>query len=70
MDAGGTSSTTVSKIWNITTTQLTVTWDYDEATVNNINSNLVLSWEIEGGGDFKKTTQIVIDDYYVINTDK
>lgn len=65
MDAGGSSLTTQSKLWTITTTQVELTWDYDETTLNSTNSVFDLDWEVSGIG-IEKTTHIVIDDNWIV----
>lgn len=70
MDTGGSSSTRLQKTWKITTTQLTLNWDYKETTVNSVENDLTLKWTITGGTGFKKSTRILIDDYYEITTEE
>lgn len=54
-----------SKSVKVSTTNMVLTWNYDETTLNvrnSINTELELNWEISG--DIEKTTHIVIDDNY------
>lgn len=65
MDAGGSSLTTQSKLWTITTTQVELTWNYDETTLNSTNNVFNLDWEVSGIG-IEKTTHIIIDDNWIL----
>lgn len=65
MDTGGSDSTVVRKTWNITTTQMTLTWDYEETDINSTDSDFTFSWTVSGSG-FTKNTHIIIDDQYVL----
>lgn len=65
MDTGGSSSTSASKTWQITTTMLNLTWDYNEVTTHNISDPFTLRWSVSGSG-ISKTTHIKIDDKYSI----
>jgi hypothetical protein len=49
----------------VSTTNMTLTWEYDETTLNHYNlanRSMTLSWSVSG--DFEKTTHIIIDDDY------
>lgn len=65
MDTGGSSMTSVSKTWQITTTLLELTWDYDETKINKTNEPLTLKWRISGSG-IKKTSTLIIDDEQIV----
>lgn len=70
MDMGDGSVLTASKIWNISTTQLILEWNYDETTINSINENLRLSWSVQGASGFSKRTKITINNHHIIETDQ
>lgn len=65
MDTGGSSLVTQSKRWDISTTQIELTWDYKETDINSTSTNFQLFWTVSGYG-IEKTTHIIIDDNYYL----
>lgn len=65
MDTGGSSLVTQSKRWDISTTQIELTWDYDETEINSTSTSFQLFWTVSGYG-IEKTTHIIIDDNYYL----
>ena len=58
---GATSTRTI----NVSTTDMTLKWDYDETTINHYDAthpDMELSWNVNG--NIEKTTHIIIDDDY------
>ncbi len=66
MDIGGSSFTTQSKLWTITTTQIELNWEYNKETdVNYTDTPFDLKWSVSGY-QIEKTTHIIIDDYFLL----
>lgn len=63
MDVGGDSDASRSRTWTINTTNLALTWDYDETEVHNIDQDYTFSWSVSGSS-VEKTTHIIINDNY------
>ena len=66
LNTGG-SDFTVTKRWTVTTVSVDLTWDYDETQLNYVTNNLTFYWSVTG--NVMKTTHIVIDDLYQIDSD-
>ena len=62
MDVGGSGFVTQSKLWSITTTEINLSWNYDETTINNLNNNFKFEYTVSGY-NVEKTIHIIIDDY-------
>ena len=60
---GGTSEITQSKNWTIISTNLSLTWNYDETTINQ-NSTFTFDWTVSIS--LEHTAFIIIDDIYTI----
>lgn len=61
MDTGGSDVVTKRLSWEIKTTSVELTWEYDETFPNSTNSVFNLEWEVSGGS-LERTTYIIIDD--------
>lgn len=57
-----------TKRWTVNVVDVSLNWEYDETYINLITNPLTLSWAVTG--NVSKTTHIVIDDFYTIDTDK
>lgn len=60
INTGGDVPTTVRKTWNVTATELRVTWDVPLDKKNTANTNTTISW-MSYGSSLDKTAHIVID---------
>ncbi len=65
MDIGGSSLVPKSLIYQITTTEMKLTWDYNETTVQYIDSDFKIEYTV-GGAGFEKSVELIIDDLYPI----
>jgi len=61
---GGTSNITQSKNWTVVSTNLALTWNYDESTINT-DETFTFDWSVSIS--LEHTTHIVIDDVYTID---
>ena len=64
-NTGGTNFN-ISKRWTVNTVSVQLIWDYDETTINNINDSFLFIWSVTG--NVSKTTHIIIDDLYTIDS--
>jgi hypothetical protein len=62
MDVGGSGFTTQSKTWEVTTTQIEMTWDYDQTRINDLDTSFTLRYTVSGY-QIQKNVKIVINDY-------
>ena len=62
MDIGGSGLVTQSKSWQIKTTQIEMTWDYDQTQINNLDEDFTLRFKVSGY-NIQKTVKVIIDDY-------
>lgn len=65
MDRGGSSLVPKSLTYSITTTEMKLTWDYNETTVQYIDSDFKIEYAVSGVG-IEKSVELIIDDLYSI----
>ena len=65
MDRGGSSLVPKSLTYSITTTEMKLTWDYNETTVQYIDSDFKIEYAVSGVG-VEKSVELIIDDLYSI----
>lgn len=66
LNTGG-SDFTVTKRWTVTTVSVDLVWDYDETQINYVTNDLTFFWSVTG--NVLKTTHIIIDDLYQIDSE-
>ena len=63
LEIGGTAPITYNKTFTVTVTTISLTWDYDQATINNAEEDFTFSdWRFIGTGEEKKL-HIIFDNY-------
>ena len=65
MDRGGSSLVPKSLTYSITTTEMKLTWGYNETTVQYIDSDFKIEYAVSGVG-IEKSVELIIDDLYPI----
>lgn len=68
MDVGGETDASRSQKWTINTTNLTLTWDYDETEIHSLNEPYEFKWTVSGSS-IEKVTHIIINDNYHLTTE-
>ena len=63
----GGSDFSITKRWTITTVSVALNWDYDEVFINYVTNPITFDWSVTG--DVMKTTHIIIDDLYTIDSE-
>lgn len=67
MDNGTGNYISRSQIFTITTTQMDLSWEYEDTNLNYIDSDFIIQYSLSGSGsDINKTVTLVIDDMYSV----
>jgi hypothetical protein len=65
MDIGGADMSSKSLTYKVTTTEMAVSWKYDDTSINFTNQNFELIYEVSGAG-ISKNVNLIIDDLYPV----